>query len=75
MKRDEIAGMASKKDIWGIANINYGNFNPNYKTAYGGDFYNKGDPEKIRAKLDENAIKILRRTNFHYGLRPVNIYF
>jgi hypothetical protein len=70
-----IAGKASHNDNWGPASVNYGNFGPSYTTCYGGDFYNKGDPEKIRAKLDEDAKRILRRTNFHYGLRPVSSIF
>ena len=60
------------KDVWGPANIDYGKFDPIYMTAYGENFYNKGNPEKIRAKLDEDAKRILRRTNFHYGMRPAD---
>lgn len=58
--------------VWGKTQIDFGDYNKGaYKTSYGESFYNKGDPNRIRARLDQDAKKNLRQTNFSYGMRPV----
>jgi hypothetical protein len=56
---------------WGPTNVGNSGFDTNYASSYKEQFGNKGDASKIKAKLNEDAMAILRKTNFHYGMRPV----
>ncbi len=57
--------------IVNIQNVGNGGFDTNYASSYRQQFGNKGDASEIKAKLNEDAMAILRKTNFHYGMRPV----
>ena len=56
---------------WGPTNIDHGGFETVYSSVYQSQFGSKGDASKIKANLNEDAMATLRRTNFHYGMRPV----
>jgi hypothetical protein len=55
----------------GPPNVGNGGFDTNYASSYREQFGNKGDASEIKAKLNEDAMAILSKTNFHYGMRPV----
>jgi len=54
--------------VWGSKAIHYGDHVPDYNSVYKVEHDCKGNPLEIRAKLDEEAKAILRRTNYKLGV-------